>query len=124
MTAAEFRTFVERYSAQPTAMSRIRDVADTFGWGFRRVHAYYYGERRVPDHIAAVIKPSLGTRRAATTLQTNATLLMVQAELNRVETYVNAVEKMCRECEPSGECKTVSCPLRDVSPMPLARNVA
>jgi hypothetical protein len=122
VTAGEFRSFVERYSTQPTALSRIRDVADTFGWGFRRVHAYYYGERRVPDHIAQVVKPSLKSKRAAVATQANATLLMVRAEFDRLEGYVSAVENMCRECEPSGECQVPTCPLRSVSPLPLARS--
>lgn len=31
-----------------------------------------------------------------------------------------AVAAMCRDCEPSGVCRTPECPLRPVSPLPLA----
>ena len=124
MTAAQFRAFVDRYSAETSALARIRDVAETFGWTWKRVHSYYYGERKVPDHIAAVVKPEVKTARAAEVLQSNATLLMVRAELDRLERYAAAVEKMCGECEPSGECRTPTCPLRAVTRTPLAPGVA
>lgn len=121
MTADEFRDFVDRYSHEKTAIARIRDVAETFGWGWHRIHAYYYGERRVPLHIATIIRPNLKSRRAASTMQTNAALLLVRNEFERLEEHVAAVARMCAECESSGECKLPSCPLRAVSPLPLAR---
>lgn len=33
--------------------------------------------------------------------------------------YRPAVERMCRECEPAGACRTADCALRIVSPLPL-----
>lgn len=124
MTGAQFRAFVERYSSEPTALGRIRDVADAFGWTWKRVHSYYYGERNVPEHIAAVVQPAQKSYKSATERQANAALFLIEAEFSRLETYVSAVEKMCRECEPSGECRVTKCPLRGVSPMPLARDAA
>jgi hypothetical protein len=35
--------------------------------------------------------------------------------------YVAAVDAFCRACEPDGACRTPECPLRVVSPLPLAR---
>ena len=34
--------------------------------------------------------------------------------------YHGAVANMCRSCEPEGVCRTPDCPLRSVSPLPLA----
>lgn len=36
------------------------------------------------------------------------------------EAYAGAVAAMCAECEPEGLCRTIECPLRLVSPLPLA----
>jgi transcriptional regulator with XRE-family HTH domain len=35
--------------------------------------------------------------------------------------HVAAVDAFCRACEPDGACRTPECPLRVVSPLPLAR---
>lgn len=35
-----------------------------------------------------------------------------------------AVDAMCRACEPAGTCRTVECPLRLVSPLPLQSTAA
>ncbi len=121
MTAEEFQAWVGRWSAQRTTLGRVREVASSFGWGYRRVRSWYYGERAVPDHIAAIIRPIRLTQKASTAYQKNAALLIVGAELDRLSDHVSAVERMCRDCEPAGECKTPDCPLRSVSPMPLAR---
>jgi transcriptional regulator with XRE-family HTH domain len=37
----------------------------------------------------------------------------------RLATFVGAVDSMCRTCEPAGECRTLDCPLRAVSPLPF-----
>lgn len=41
------------------------------------------------------------------------------AEYKKEDPYPAAVDKFCKTCEPSGFCKTPSCPLRVVSPLPL-----
>ena len=38
------------------------------------------------------------------------------AHLDSVRSVIDA---MCRDCEPAGTCRTVECPLRPVSPLPL-----
>jgi len=37
----------------------------------------------------------------------------------RLKAHREAVERMCRECEPDGRCVTDGCPLREVSPLAL-----
>lgn len=37
----------------------------------------------------------------------------------RLVNVLAAVEAMCRQCEPSGQCRTADCPLRSVSPLPF-----
>lgn len=39
---------------------------------------------------------------------------------NRVTLLQQAVDAMCRSCEPNGLCRTADCPLRAASPLPLA----
>jgi transcriptional regulator with XRE-family HTH domain len=39
----------------------------------------------------------------------------------RLADHVVAVTEMCRRCEPEGLCRDMECPLRAVSPLPLAR---
>ncbi len=37
----------------------------------------------------------------------------------QVDEHRDAVDRMCRQCEPEGVCQTYDCPLRSVSPLPL-----
>jgi len=39
----------------------------------------------------------------------------------RATRYADAVAEFCRACEPEGICRTPECPLRVVSPLPIAR---
>lgn len=39
---------------------------------------------------------------------------------SRFTVYVAAVEAMCKGCEPEGICRTPSCELRTVSPLPIS----
>ena len=39
---------------------------------------------------------------------------------SRFTVYVAAVEAMCKSCEPEGICRTTSCELRTVSPLPIS----
>lgn len=41
-------------------------------------------------------------------------------ERNRLATLQQAVAAYCRGCEPAGLCRDAECPLRPVSPLPLA----
>lgn len=38
----------------------------------------------------------------------------------RLDGYAEAIDAMCRGCEPEGLCRTAECPLRAFSPLPLA----
>lgn len=42
------------------------------------------------------------------------------AALQALAVSQGAVHEMCRTCEPEGYCRNVECPLREVSPLPLA----
>jgi hypothetical protein len=44
-----------------------------------------------------------------------------RARLEELEELRRSVAGMCKECEPEGYCRTAACPLRIVSPLPLAR---
>ena len=44
-----------------------------------------------------------------------------KADRHRLALYVESVDRHCRSCEPRGVCVTAECPLREVSPLPLAR---
>jgi len=41
-----------------------------------------------------------------------------------VNAHRTAITSFCRGCEPEGLCRNAKCPLRPVSPLPLARSVA
>lgn len=43
---------------------------------------------------------------------------------NRVTLLQQAVDAMCRECEPLGLCRMQDCPLRPASPLPLSVKVS
>lgn len=42
------------------------------------------------------------------------------ASLQALAMSQGAVHEMCRTCEPEGYCRNIECPLREVSPLPLA----
>jgi len=44
-----------------------------------------------------------------------------RAHIEELEELRRSVASMCNECEPEGYCRTPDCPLRVVSPLPLAR---
>lgn len=44
----------------------------------------------------------------------------VRTVQRRVDAYAEAVDAMCRSCEPEGLCQQPECPLRAFSPLPLA----
>ena len=44
-----------------------------------------------------------------------------RAALEELQELRRSVATMCDECEPEGYCRTPNCPLRVVSPLPLAR---
>lgn len=44
-----------------------------------------------------------------------------RASLEERDALRRAVGAMCADCEPEGYCRTAACPLRSVSPLPLAR---
>jgi hypothetical protein len=46
-----------------------------------------------------------------------------RAALDEIAELQRSVAAMCNECEPDGYCRTPDCPLRIVSPLPLARAV-
>lgn len=66
--------------------------------------------------VGAVRKQSVG--QALTLLDD--VLEPVRQAVGLTEVYSAAVEAMCRECEPEGLCRNVECPLRPVSPLPVA----
>jgi len=45
---------------------------------------------------------------------------LAQLRAYRLEMYQGAVDAHCHSCEPSGLCRTETCALRSVSPLPLA----
>jgi len=69
--------------------------------------------------IAAKIRNVLGDRTPARKKLTamRADLKATQDELSELKV---SVEAMCGSCEPAGYCRTPECPLRLVSPLPLA----
>jgi len=77
----------------------------------------YCGERCLT--IAAKIRNVLGDRTPARKKLTamRADLKATQEALTELQV---SVEEMCRSCEPAGYCRTAECPLRPVSPLPLA----
>jgi len=117
LTPDEFRAWVDRRSSADTCGKRIREVANSFGWGERRVRSWYYAERPVPLHIAVALHPQV-------TSTFGRALRVVTSEMDRLDDLTRAIREMCRQCEEGGECHIPDCPLRAVSPMPLRRNKA
>lgn len=115
MTAAEFRLRVDReYRAIRHARHRIREWAAEHGVNPRTALSWYYGERPIPDYIERAMRP---VRHGS--VQLNAAVSLIAAELDRLALHVAAVERMCVACEPDGICHDASCPLRPVSPLRL-----
>lgn len=46
-----------------------------------------------------------------------------EAAVRRLKLHQQAIGAMCRSCQPDGECRDATCPLRVVSPLPLAQSV-
>ena len=47
----------------------------------------------------------------------------ITTTMTRLRLYAEAVGEFCRECSPSGLCRDAACPLRPVSPLPVAANL-
>jgi hypothetical protein len=73
------------------------------------VHEYYKGRHQ--------------DRKSLTDLEAAARAAEQEAKADHQELgeHRSAVAAMCRDCEPEGYCRTPACPLRLVSPLPLAR---
>jgi DNA-binding XRE family transcriptional regulator len=69
--------------------------------------------------IAAKIRGALSDRTPARKKLTVARAELKAAQETLGELQVSVLE-MCRSCEPAGYCRTPECPLRLVSPIPLA----
>jgi len=77
----------------------------------------YCGETclRIAAKIRKALAPSTPLRSQLRAVK--ADLAATQVELVDLKA---SVELMCRSCEPAGYCRTTECPLRPVSPLPLA----
>ena len=95
------RTFItETGKSRMYCTPRCYKLAHEYGLGF--AHA----QRKKLGSEAAVLHQQAAEGRAA---------IEELGELRR------SVAAMCADCEPEGYCRTPACPLRVVSPLPLAR---
>lgn len=69
--------------------------------------------------VAAKIRHVLGDRTPARKKLTAMRADLKATQESLLELQVS-VQEMCRSCEPAGYCRTPECPLRPVSPLPLA----
>jgi hypothetical protein len=69
--------------------------------------------------IAAKIRDGLGDKTPARKKLTAMKADLKATQESLLELQVS-VQQMCRSCEPAGYCRTPECPLRLVSPLPLA----
>jgi|SRR5579859_7810731 len=69
--------------------------------------------------VAAKIRNVLGDRTPARKKLTAMRADLKATQETLLELQVS-VQEMCRSCEPAGYCRTPECPLRPVSPIPLA----
>lgn len=69
--------------------------------------------------IAQKIRNVLGDRTPARKKLTAALADLKATQVALTELQIS-VEEMCRSCEPAGYCRIAECPLRPVSPLPLA----
>lgn len=136
MTAAELRDAMKKHGVT------MHDLSTASGMGYRSIRAYYYGERPVPPSVvialsAATIAASSRTAVAEARSEERSALRQRIAALEvslryarrnarrgapgtELAVYQDAVDAMCRSCEPETEmCRQSDCSLRPVSPYPL-----
>lgn len=79
-----------------------------------------------PRKLCSELCKRIGTKRRAGDSRVRAAmaerdLSAVRGELAR---HREAVAQFCKGCEPDGICRTASCSLRSLSPLPLSRRAA
>lgn len=104
-------------------------IAAATGLSVRAMKAYWHGERPVPGDVAEYLatgvhpgrsdRPPVGSESPnyAEVRRLRREVQMSRTELSNV---LNAVDAMCRACEPELKaCRDAECPLRPVSPFGL-----
>lgn len=134
MTRDEFRALMTAAGVDRPRLAAAMRVSE------RAVKSWWYGERPIPPAAAAVLAAIARGRVVANAVERDlidtitaerqrrvaAEIRLRDARINArrrqgpVEAYVAAVDTFCRSCEPEGRCRDGTCPLRPVSPLPLA----
>lgn len=93
-------------------------VAQATGYSPRAVKAYRYGEREVPDTVAAFVLRGEVLPRVAPAPPAPYPRVKYADERKR---FRDSIARMCKACEPDeGACRDASCPLRPVSPLAMS----
>lgn len=117
MTREQMADLMGRRSMTP------KQLADLTARSERTIMSYLYGERRVPDDIASILRAleqNGGTPWWEETAKRMAQAMTTDLYRER-KALRQAVLAMCRSCEPDGVCMQADCPLRPVSPLPLTQ---